>query len=691
MVASRINPAVVFPESKQIEPEDIGHPSAIYELDVFDGESIAVVLGKPKYLFTEKNVIYMPIYAVSKKAVRSQIGVFELESGQIVGAFRDGEIVVSRLTPPLLYHFATESYIRKLGADPKQYVSSKETTESTLAKPATLEIEPAKETEEDRRFKLHVPLSKVSEVKRSVETALEEGIFVVDREKVAGPTLPEETEDVADGWRKEYRESAKNTWIEKHMRNNHYRIQEIPGDGDCYFTCIKNAFERIGRKTTVDKLRALLANEATDEVFQNLREFYLHYETILKRIQSKMNGIQRTTKLLKKQLDDITLEPSQKPALLEKAKEAKESFDILKGERQSVEKSRDEDIGYMKGIETLDQFRAYVRTQSYWADEWAISTLERILRYKTIVLSEQSYKEGAVDNVMKCGIASREIESRGVFTPEYYIMVSYSGNHYDIITYRERWIFRFSEIPHDMKMLILNKCLEKNAGVYYLIQDFRNYKSRFGIDEEEGRPRDFEDEDGNGDLYDDSVHFIVHSRAPNEKNKPGKPDGEKLPENRVVEFLPLSKIPEWRKKLDDQWMGASLKIRHKTWSSITHYMEGAKYRVGHPDIYEQFSIESQNPTAKDLKLAKSHKGIVFSEKEGNRRALRADVDYALGRDVEERDLALRAKFKDNADMRALLLSTKNALLLVKEKYGEPAEPDHLLMRIRKELQTQTEE
>jgi hypothetical protein len=71
---------------------------------------------------------------------------------------------------------------------------------------------------------------------------------------------------------------------------------------------------------------------------------------------------------------------------------------------------------------------------------------------------------------------------------------------------------------------------------------------------------------------------------------------------------------------------------------------------------------------------------------GTAKRLKPDVDYVLGRDAEERDAALRAKFKSDPEMRSLLLLTKNALLLKKIHYGQPPEPDMQLMKIRKELQ-----
>lgn len=700
MVVSKLNPAVIYPEQNNIDPEDIGHQSFVYELDVYPGETVSIVLGKLKYIFAEKNVLYFPIYAViPDDIVRSQIGVFEFEPLKISTVFKNGELDISHISQPVLYSFTTESYVRKLGADPtvfkKRALSIGLPIATLTTERATENIEPESEPE-DNPFKLNVPVSKISSVKRNVESSLANGVFTVDKNRPNPANLVEETETIANEMRKEYRESAKNSWIEKHMKNNNYRVREIVGDGDCYFACVVQGFEQIGRKTTPNKLRSILANEVTDELFTKLREFYLSFEPVIKRIQSRMTGVQREINKLKKETRE-TLE--KRPENIEKTKQLSMKFETLKAEKLAVEKERKDNIGYMEGRDTIDKYREYILTQSFYADEWAISTLERILNYKTIILSKGSFDEGATDNVMKCGIADEALVQRGTFTPEFYIMVSHSRIHYDLITYRDKAIFQFTEIPFDIKMLILNKCLEKNAGPYYLIQDFRNLKTRLGIDPDEGRPADYGDEEGNGDLYDDAVQFIVHSRASNNKTKPGKADGEKIATNRITEFIPLSQMMEWRKILDDSWMDPQFKLKIKidpahTWSSVLHYTEGAKFRMGHPDAYATFAIESNSATSTDIQLAKSHKDIsIPSTVPGKRTNVKPkpDVDYVLGRDVEERDRALRAKFKSNPefDMRKILLATKNSLLLRKLHNGEAPEPDIQLMRIRRELQMES--
>jgi hypothetical protein len=234
-------------------------------------------------------------------------------------------------------------------------------------------------------------------------------------------------------------------------------------------------------------------------------------------------------------------------------------------------------------------------------------------------------------------------------------------------------------------MLVLNKCLEKNAGIYYLIQDFRNLKTKLGLNPDEGRPEIDTDLEGEGTLFHSDTVFVFYSNA--EKTaKPGKADGEKIPEDKRAMYVPLSKITEWRKKLDDSWIGTAIAIDNHNWASVSHYLEGAKYKKGYPDMYLQFSLDSGSDISKEPKPELAHKKLKIQDVgEKKAKALKIDVDYALGRDLEERKKALIAKFKDNAEMAALLKATHHALLKKKEKRGVPAIADTQLMDVRSEL------
>jgi len=297
-------------------------------------------------------------------------------------------------------------------------------------------------------------------------------------------------------------------------------------------------------------------------------------------------------------------------------------------------------------------------------------------------MSEDVYSQGDKLGVLQCGEVSKEMQNTGAFSPEHYIITTLGNNHYRLVNYKNKGILAFSEVPYDLKVLVVNKCMERSAGPFYLVQDFRNFKTRLGLDADLGAPETYADKEGvDGSLFDESVVFSFYNRAA-KAPKPGMGDGERIPESMKAQFVGLAKIVEWRKKLDDMWNEAVITIDGHKWSSVEHYVQGTKYKKGFPDVYLMFSLDSGSELASDVKQAKGpakgpHKGL----KEG----LRIDTDYALGRDEQERELALKAKFIDNLDMKHLLQSTGRALLIHKEGVGKEPTPDLALMKLRANL------
>ena len=56
-----------------------------------------------------------------------------------------------------------------------------------------------------------------------------------------------------------------------------------------------------------------------------------------------------------------------------------------------------------------------MKTCDYWADQWAISTLEVILNTKFIILSSDQYRKGNYDGVFQCGdFVHQEIEKKDI-------------------------------------------------------------------------------------------------------------------------------------------------------------------------------------------------------------------------------------------------------------------------------------
>ena len=687
-VISRLNPEIKYREVKTIDEEDVGFTSTVYELDLFTEDSnqmtISVAIGKPKYLYTQKNVIFFPIYAVSGPKVRSQIGVFEVESSSMLTTYKNGEIDPTRISDPLLYSFSTPKYLGKLNADPKLFTTIPTADQDNI-------VEPILEQDQKDYLSLNIQKTDVSLSKTSAQLTLLAGIFDSAETHDNRESLPEETEELAKQYKSEYKESARNTWIEKYMKNGNYRIHENEGGGDCFFAVVRDAFADIGKKTTVEKLRAILSDELTDSVYNEHRSVYLGFQDEIMQLDKEMQQIKHTINEYKKRVrgNGSDLQAADTKSLIQQANDLSAQFTDLKKRKTETEALQNEYVGFIKRVDTLEKMREYVKTSDFWADTWAISTLEHVLNMKMIILSEQAFADTDLDGVVQCGEINKVLQERQQFMPDYYIITSYSGNHYRLVSYRQRKILRFKEIPFDIKVLVLNKCLSKTAGPYYLIQDFRDLKSKYGIDEDEGRPEEYDDSPGARDLFDTDTVFVFHHRA-NKGMKPGKADGEKMPPEKTADYRDLVKMGDWRKKLDDEWAETPIFIDNKKWASVEHFMQAAKYKKGHPDIYELFSLDSVSDLvpklSTDTKVAKEFRGFHGKDKEGKKGArvnvIAPDLDFDMTRFAEEREKALRAKFLDNVAMKALLQATNKALLLRKMSV---LEPDQLLMKVRADI------
>lgn len=697
---SRINDEIVYPENRHIMEEDMGYNSPVYEIDILGG-TYTVVVGKPKYTFSQsKNVVYFPIYAVSGHTVRSQIGVFEFESSKLLNAFQGGELDLNRLTEPVLFDFVTAKYLAKTDAVASVFDNIDiDVSKPSTASPYSDAIVPIldKEQEEDSMFRIQTKSKSVS--KSEAEKTVDAGIFEKGHKEQI-EDLQEETQEDSDLAKSEYVESVKNNWIEKYLKNNHYRIHENEGSGDCFFAVVRDAFAQIGQKTTVEKLRAVLANELTDSVFQEYRSVFLGFMDEIRALEREMKQIKETIDEYKKRVtSNKDASASDSKLLIEESKKLVEKYNSLKKEKSEAEKLQTDYAGYMKDVDTLDKMRKYVQTSRFWADSWAIATLERVLNMKMIILSETAYESGDLKGVVQCGEVSKELQERKNMNPDYYIIATHSGNHYRLVSYKSHKILKFTEVPFDLKAAVLNKCMEKSAGAFYMIQDFRNLKSKFGIDEDEGHPEDYRDIPGADELFDTEIIFIFYAKS-DKSDRPGYGDGETIPKSKVADYAQLSTKAQldWRKKLDDDWDKTPISIDGKRWASVTHYVLGSKFRKGHPDLYHLFSLDSAEAgnvpsevkdLATNVKTARAFKGLKTVEQKNGKKEnqlkvkpVAPDLDYD---EEAERAKALNAKFGDNIDLGTTLKLTKHALLMHREKTGVPLEPDFGLMELRAKL------
>jgi predicted NAD-dependent protein-ADP-ribosyltransferase YbiA (DUF1768 family) len=621
MVSSKLNPKVQFVDTQKILDGDLEHNASVYQTHVL-GKNIEVVLGKEQ---RKGDISYYIAYVVLKSGKVRPIGIYEIKVADADSVLDDdGDVDLDKLTGPILFGHVDLSD----------------------------SVEPESETESESD-------SDTDDAAKQMQSA-----------QPTKTESPEVDKDFPDASREEEEREQEpvstGLWIQQYMQNKNYGIVDNEGGGDCLFAVIRDAYAQVGVTLTVGDLRKKLSDEVTEDIFQNYYDLFTSFQESSKVTKEELKKIAQENNALKQQLAQEP-DSDKQVQIVERAKSLKEQFKRLK-EELSITQQMHREQSFMKNVKTLDQFRAMINTCKFWADTWAISTLERVLNTKFILLSEENFEDGDLKNVLQCGQLNDAIlEKKGSFTPDYYIIMDYTGEHYKLITYKEHGIFRFTQLPFAIRDKIVDKCLEKMAGPYAIIPEFAKMKLGEGDDADVSSlsvPQVTALDN------DPDTLFVYYSKSSG-KPLPGKGTGEKIPPSRRDEFKSLAGVKDWRRKLSNDWT-SPIDVDGHQWQSVEHYYQGSKYKKGHPETYYQFTLDSRSELGKSAEKAKK-----FSEFE-------PDMDFAGKHGKEVLVNGLVSKFTQHPDLHKMLLDTRNATL-AEYVPRKPPRPSNELMMLRKNL------
>ena len=150
--------------------------------------------------------------------------------------------------------------------------------------------------------------------------------------------------------------------------------------------------------------------------------------------------------------------------------------------------------------------------------------------------------------------------------------------------------------------------------------------------------------------------------------------------DKVIQYVQLTKIPKWRKKLDDSWTEAPFTLGRHRWASAENQYQAAKYMNSYPDFAAMFSIEGNSQFSKDPALARLVGGKGKHQLKPPH-VKHVDKDFYGERSVQEKYNGLVAKYEQNLDLAEALLATRPAVLM---QFNRGKKPDvrHDLMRVR---------
>nr|UZT28938.1 hypothetical protein [Nucleocytoviricota sp.] len=663
MVLSKLDKSINYKELKKLNDDDVDFETKVYSGELFN-KYIEFTVGKPKYFYIEQNIIFFYIYLVNKNSVVLNIGVFEIESSEYPNIIdENGNILFDKLHKSLIFDFV-ENYIEK------NYSISRLQEDKDLEK---LEKEDnTKKSENKSKVLLDTEIDKLKVTKNIDETI----------------KLKEETKEISHEEKRIYVKAKDNYWVEDFFKNNNYSVKNNEAGGDCLFATIRDGLEGTEKKISVKELREKLSQEVNKDVYESYKEKYEMFSNQYAISQQKLKDFAKRHKELKELLKTTKLKEDQLK-IVKESKNINLEFSEEK-ENNGLIKSLYDEFKYMKNINSVEEFKEYIKKDStcndiFWADSWAISTLERIINIKLIILSHENYKNGDINNVLQCGQLNDNIlESEGKFEPLYYLILDYTGDHYKLVLYKKHNNFQFNEIPYDIRELVVTKCLERQSGPFYLIPEFKNFAKRFNVDEKL-LVKDIDISEPS-QLYDSDIIFQFYIKS-NGKPKPGKGNGEKIPDDKIKEFSKLSKIENWRRKLSNLWDDNVIIIGGKQWKSVEHFYQANKFKKNNPEYFEQFSLDSDSELSKDPILAKAagSKTGKASGKQIIPLNIQIDPDFSKKKDLIMEE-ALYAKFTQSDELKDLIINTKNAKLL-NYQVGDKSIIADDLMKVRTKIIT----
>lgn len=599
MLVSNINSEINYKQDKSIAINDIDYESYIYKGQLFKTD-IEFVLGKPNFDHVKQNIVYVYIYLVYSGKVYSKIGVYEFLNDIYTSIIdEEGFIMIEKLDLPLFFDFTKNIIIN----DYRKLIH-KDVEESEKDLDSESDLDSDIDGDEDSSADSIIDTDLDSEPDN--DEKLNKPTITSDKTKIL-----EQTREEAEKEYLQYQFNPQHTWVSQFMHVNKYTIHDNEGGGDCFFAVLRDALRSKGINISILEIRKKLADEADNDIFKG---YFDLYDIVYKQyIQSSKDKIEAKNEFdaTKIKLKSTDLLITEKQKLFDRAKQAEQKFKDSNLQLKNNKELLDE-LKFMNGVSNIQSFRDKIQTSSYWADVWAISTLEKIYNVKFIILSQNHFKDGDLDNILQCGEINKILKEKNIFQPDYYILADYIQSiHYKLIKYMDRSALSFNELPYKIKELVSNKCLEKLAGPFSIIPDFIDFKNKLPKtpDQTSNNSTPTVEISKPSNLYQDYLHYVIYSRSAD--TKPGKGNNEtilfdKLTMSDKQNIASLTNIKNWRRILDNNYENIDKETPlfekdGKPYSSVTEYLSKFKKQdITDKLIQEALLLKFTNPNNKHL-------------------------------------------------------------------------------------------
>ena len=675
MITSNIDSKVEYAITNNIDKSDLNHEAFVYNAKIYN-KHIKFVLGTPRFDFLSNNIMFFNIYLANNGSVVSKIGIYETNNTDYTSLLdSNGDVDLNKMSEPIIFSFAKPLIMNNYELIDKFETMSNASDFNSSDNDSTTDGATDIDTDTD---------TSIDEDETDEEKPQKLMSSSYDLMEVNSQTKEESDYEIT-----KYQEDPSQKWINNYLRSNKYEIVDNEGGGDCFFAVLRDALRTVKIDTTVKSIREKLANEVDEEILATYKEFFGLFYNSMKTTETQLKEHKKKHYTLKKMIS-ATSDGPDKMKMISDVKSNFDKMSSISDQNKELEELTRE-FEFMKDVETIDDLKKVIMEVGgkYWADNWALVTLERLYKVKFIVLSQDNFLNGEKELVLQCSEADKKLQAQGIFEPSYYIMTDYiKGVHYKLITYDKnikRGALTFNELPYRIKELVLEKCMEKGAGLYVLIPDFKAFANINGVQTSTISKTSVYDslvttKTPKSQDYSDSIIIQIYSKSKHEKV--GEGSGEFIkPElktsKNVLELNNKKKYPEWRKKIDNDYLVPNLVIDGNNWASVKHYILGSRFKEL-VDLYSKFMKNGEAGTNSEDALKLYNSNIV---KKSVKSAILNDEEFKkLESSLLEK--ALYSKFTQNDELREILLLTGDALINV-FKQSKGVSPALELMRVRK--------
>ena len=304
MVSSRLYPDITYVDTDIIDPNDIGYDAVQIEIELFPGVGGIVALGGIRTQYSDRDLVFIPVYIVSDGKTICQIGVYEFKATEYTGILdvnKDIDIDKIAQPLPLYYSFFNEGYMKTLLGDKI----------------------------------IKIPCASVS------TTSL---IKSMNREMSE---------------RSQYKSNRSSHWIQKFMKNNNYSLQDNKPNGDCFFAVIRDAMSGNKNKKTVGDLRNIVSEAATQVDFENYKEHYDQYNNEIVGLRATDLKIKDDMTLLKKKNKTVK-DRNERKELSIQGRALETRYGNMVREKENVNELMAE-FKWMEGVTDLEKFKTKIQ------------------------------------------------------------------------------------------------------------------------------------------------------------------------------------------------------------------------------------------------------------------------------------------------------------------------------------------